>query len=208
MSTLTDLFPTGQPEADASLRVLDVAEAESDEVFDALSSQTRRDVYRSLFENRKPVSDLAEGLDTSVQNVSHHISSLKEADLIEAVGQRYSEKGNEMAVYGPANDPLVFVGEKELRPSVDRILTDAVAGLGLLAGAALMVQWGVYQLLSPDSMGRTAIDPASYTSGSEGSQSVLVWLVFDAGEPGLVFFFLCLLIAGIAALGLRIWRPS
>ncbi len=197
MSTLTDILPTGPATPDASPRVVDVDDEEADEVFDVLSSQTRRNVYRHVFDAPATVSGLSEQLDTSLQNVSHHVTVLEEAELIEPVGRRYSEKGNEMVVYGPASDPLVFVGESDLRPRIDRSISEIVTGLGLLAGAALLTQWGVYQLFSPESARSTAIDPASYASAPDGTQRLLVWLVFEAGEPGVFFFFACLLLAGI-----------
>ena len=197
MSTLTDILPTGPATPDASPRVVDVDDEEADEVFDVLSSQTRRNVYRHVFDAPATVSGLSEQLDTSLQNVSHHVTVLEEAELIEPVGRRYSEKGNEMVVYGPASDPLVFVGESDLRPRIDRSISEIVTGLGLLAGAALLTQWGVYQLFSPESARSTAIDPASYASAPDGTQRLLVWLVFEAGETGVFFFFACLLLAGI-----------
>ena len=197
MSTLTDILPTGPATSEASLRVVDVDDEEADEVFDVLSSETRRNVYRQVFDDPATISGLSEQLETSLQNVSHHVTILEEAELIEPIGRRYSEKGNEMVVYGPASDPLVFVGETDLRPRIDRSLSEIVTGLGLLAGAALLTQWGVYQLFSPESARATAIDPASYASTSDGTQGLLVWLVFEAGEPGVFFFFVCLLLAGI-----------
>ncbi len=199
MSTLTDILPTGPATPEASLRIVDVDDEEADEVFDVLSSETRRNVYRRVFDEPATVSGISEQLDTSLQNVSHHVKVLEEAELIESVGRRYSEKGNEMVVYGPASDPLVFVGESDLRPQIDRSLSEIVTGLGLLAGAALLTQWGVYQLFSPESARSTAVDPASYASASDGTHGLLVWLVFEAGEPGLFFFFACLLLAGIAS---------
>lgn len=174
MSMLTDVLPTGPPTPEARLRVVDVDDDEADEVLDVLGSETRRDVYRSLFEEPATASELAGGIDTSLQNVSRHLSILNEADLVEPVGRRYSEKGNEMIVYGPASDPLVFVGRSDLRPRLDRSLSEVVAGIGLLAGASLLVQWGVYQLFSPERARMTAIDPASYTIASNRTGDLLV----------------------------------
>lgn len=202
MSTLTDLLPAESPSSDASLRVVDVDDEEADELFDVFSSETRRNVYRSLFDEPATASELATRLDTSVQNVSHHVSILESASLIEPVGRRYSEKGNEMVVYGPASDPLVFVGREEVRPRVERSLSDLVAGLGLLAAGSLFVQWGVYGLLSPAGSD-TGIEPASYATEVDGPHGLLAWLVFEAAEPGLVFFVVALLVAGIASLALR-----
>ena len=203
MSTLTDILPTGPPTSDARTRIVEMNDEEADDVLDVLASATRRDVYRRLLDQPATASELADGLDTSLQNVSHHVSALEDAQLVEGVGRRYSEKGNEMVVYGPTSDPLVFVGQEELRTRLDRSLSDVVAGIGLLAGGALLVQWGAYQLFSPDRAAATAIDPASFTAGTNDAGGVFVWLVFEAGEPGLFFFFACLLIAAIATRALR-----
>lgn len=203
MSTLTDLLPSESPTPEASLRVVDVDHEEADELFDVLSSETRRNAYRSLFDEPATASELATRLDTSVQNVSHHVSILEEAALVEPVGRRYSEKGNEMVVYGPASDPLVFVGREEIRPRVDRSLTEVVTGLALVATASLFVQWGVYDLLAREAPRSTGIETASRVTATDGTQGLLVWLVFDAGEPGVIFFVGCLLVAALASLSLR-----
>lgn len=202
MVSITDLLPGDVPAADADPRVVSVDDEEADEVFDVLSSDTRRDIYRQLFEEPATPSELADDLDTTVQNVSHHVSTLQEAALIEQIGEQYSVKGNEMAVYGPASDPLVFVGETEMQSRIDRSIGDLVAGLGILAGASLLVQWGVYQLFAPDRGELTAIDPASYGTVEE-TGGLLAWLVFGAGEPGMIFFFGCLLVVGLASLASR-----
>lgn len=200
MSTLTDMLPSESPTTDASLRIVDVDDDEADELFDVLSSDTRRNAYRSLFDDPATVSELSRRLDTSVQNVSHHVSVLEAATLIEPVGQKYSEKGNEMTVYGPASDPLVFVGQAGVRPRLERSLSEVVGGIGMLAAGALLVQWGVYGLFTPMGTPATDIDPASHTMTTDGTQNLLVWFVFDAGEPGLIFFCLSLIIAGIVSL--------
>jgi len=203
MSTLSDLLPTERPTADTTLRVVDVGDDEADELFDVFSSETRRNVYRRLFEEPTTTSALADALDTSVQNVSHHISVLEEAALIEPVGRRYSEKGNEMTVYGPASDPLVFVGDGSVRPRLERSLSELVAGIGILGAGALFVQWGVYELLAHEGGASGGIDPASHAVATDGTQGLLVWLVFEAGEPGLIFFVCSVLIAAVALLARR-----
>lgn len=198
MSTLTDLLPGRIDGADVRLRVVDVDDDEADAVFDALSSETRRGVYRHVFDAPATASELADRLDTSLQNVTHHVSELERAGLIEPIGHRYSEKGNKMTVYGPASDPLVFVGREELRPRVTGALSRLVGGLGVLAAASLLFQWGVYRLVNPPRTVGGTIEPASH-GGAAGTTDWLTWLVFGAGEPGLVFFLACLVVAGCAA---------
>ncbi|MFC6794449.1 hypothetical protein ACFQFH_08985 [Halobaculum halobium] len=50
---------------------------------------------------------MADAADTSVQNVRHHVSKLVDTGLVEATDTRYSVKGREMTVYGPADDRVV-----------------------------------------------------------------------------------------------------
>lgn len=189
-------------EADERLRVLDVDDAATDEVLDALSSETARELYRALFEEPASPSEIAERIDTSVQNVIYHLRNLEEADLVEAIGTRYSEKGNEMTVYGPATDPLVLVGNRDLRPGIERSLTDVLAGLGLLGLASLLVQWGAERLAGPERSGSSAVGPTSPTP-TGGEQDPLAWLVFQVLEPGLIFFFGSLVLIAVLVLVVR-----
>ena len=198
MSGLIDRIQERTARPDERPRVLDVAGAESDEVLDALAPDTRRALYRTLFAQPGTPSEIARRVDTSVQNVHYHLESLEEADLIESIGTRYSEKGNEMTVYGPASDPLVFVGDREKRPHVQRSLSDVLAGLGVLGVASLLVQWGAERLAGPRP-GASVVGPASQ-NGAVAPREALAWTVFEVVEPGVLFFFTCLLVVAVAAL--------
>jgi DNA-binding transcriptional ArsR family regulator len=187
MSGLIDRIQ-GEPAASEERPlVLDVVGEESDEVLDALAAETRRRVFRELFETPGTASDLADRMDTSVQNVHYHLSNLEAAGLIEPVDTRYSEKGNEMAIYGPASDPIVLVGNEDVAPDVERSLTQIVAGLGLLAGASLLVQAGVERLARGMRLGSDAAAPAS-NADATAPEGTLAHLVLDVLEPGVVFF--------------------
>ncbi|WP_123535141.1 ArsR/SmtB family transcription factor [Halosimplex salinum] len=200
MSGLIGRIQDRSATSDEALRVLDVEGEETDDVLDALATDTRRAVYRSLFEEPRTASEIAERIDSSVQNVHYHLSNLESAGLVEEIDTRYSEKGNEMTVYGPASDPLVIVGNSEMRPRVHRTLTDVVGGIGLLSVAAVFVQWGAERIARP-AVGGNGAGPASpnATLGEPGS---LGWLVFDVIEPGVLFFFACLALAAVVALAL------
>jgi DNA-binding transcriptional ArsR family regulator len=191
MSSMIERLQSGTASPDERLRVIDVNDAETDEVLDALSSATSREMYRTLFEEPATPSEIAARVDTSVQNVNYHVSNLEAAGLVEPIDTRYSEKGNEMTVYGPATDPLVFVGNEHVRAQVERSLSDAAAGLGVLGVASLFVQWGAERLVDSPS-GAGAVGPAS--PGAETASRTLTWLVFEVLEPGLVFFVGCLLV--------------
>lgn len=86
-----------------------VSLTDSDEILDALSSDTARKVLTALHEEPAPASDLAERVETSLQNVNHHLAQLQSAGLIDNVDTWYSTKGREMDVYAPTNQPLVMV---------------------------------------------------------------------------------------------------
>ncbi|WP_224335630.1 ArsR/SmtB family transcription factor [Haloprofundus halobius] len=178
-------------------RVLDVRSEETDEVLDALASDTARRLLRGLFERPRTPSELASYAETSVQNINYHLTNLREAGLVEAVDIRYSEKGREMTVYGPTSDPIVFVGNRELRPAVSRSLREVVAGLGVLVGASALVQWGARRLVGSSAEPDGVLGPASW--GVSQPNSTLSWLVFGVVEPGVLFFFGCLLVVAVLA---------
>lgn len=78
-----------------------------------LASTTARQILIQLHEKPRTASDLADSVDTSLQNVLHHLSSLQEAGLITIVGTWYSSRGVEMDVYAPVAQSLIlFAGSK------------------------------------------------------------------------------------------------
>lgn len=88
--------------------VFDITGEQSEVVFKALSSDTARSIFASLSEEPQTVSDLADRVDTSMQNVQYHIKRLVEADLVEPVDTWYSVKGREMNVYAVTAEELVL----------------------------------------------------------------------------------------------------
>lgn len=88
--------------------VLDLADESTDRVFDALGSETARSVLASISDEPATASDIADCVDTSLQNVQYHLSNLEEANLVSEVGTWYSSRGTEMTVYAPAMDRLEF----------------------------------------------------------------------------------------------------
>ena len=203
MSTISDLIPDVLDDGGPSSRVLALEDPETDHVIEALSSETRRELYRHVFEEPMTASELADAADTSVQNVSHHVDVLEESELVREVGHRYSEKGSRMSVYGPASDPVVLVGREEVVPTMRRRLPDLLVGVGLIAAASLLVQYGVYRFTEAGRTGGSALTTASPAAEAESTGDWLTWLLFDVGEPGLIFFLGSLVIAGTAALALR-----
>jgi len=108
MASSESIFPIRDSvETDASPETVSLADA--GDVVDALTSKTARAVLDGIYEEPTTASDLVTETDTSLQNVQYHLERLREAGLIEVVDTWYSEKGREMEVYGPANDPMVIV---------------------------------------------------------------------------------------------------
>ena len=86
--------------------------SEADTVFDALASTTAREILTVLHEEPATASMLARSVDTSIQNVAHHLENLAAADLVGTVDECYSVKGRKMDVYAPRADPLVLVSDE------------------------------------------------------------------------------------------------
>lgn len=178
-------------------RIIEINNQDADEVLDALSADTRRAAFRFLFDEPGTASELADRLDTSIQNAHYHLSTLQKVGLIEAIDTTYTEKGNEMTIYGPASDPLVFVGDGDRTSHIEQSLTGTIGGLAALAVASLLVQWGAETLVRGSVTAPSVVGPASYGPATS-TAGTLAWLVFDVLEPGIVFFAGCLLVAAIA----------
>jgi len=72
---------------------------ESGRILEALSSETGRQVLQLLSQSPHTISEVAAGLDSTVQNVSYHIDRFERLGLVDAVGTRYSSKAREMTLY-------------------------------------------------------------------------------------------------------------
>lgn len=93
----------------AKQEVVGVGDEQADALFDALSSSTARNVLQQLIEEPQTASELAEGADTSLQNVHYHIEKLREAGAIEEIDIEYSSRGREMSVYTATSQPRILV---------------------------------------------------------------------------------------------------
>jgi DNA-binding transcriptional ArsR family regulator len=111
---------------DADPAVVGLDETDSGAVFSVLSSETARSLLAALYETPATKSELAEELDTSIQNVDYHVGNLLDADLVTVVEQWYSKKGNEMDVFAPANGPLVVVSGDSAQTDRTRNAVDLI----------------------------------------------------------------------------------
>jgi DNA-binding transcriptional ArsR family regulator len=138
------LLPSSRPEVEGKqqgdFRVLGFDDETTDTVLEALSSETARSILHQLHDEPRAPSELAELEGLSIQNVSYHLDNLETADLVTVVGTQYSEKGREMNVYGPADEPLVvFVGTNERKQGLKSLLKRFIGATGLLAVLSILL---------------------------------------------------------------------
>jgi len=151
--------PDASPSEDAGPRVIGVDSEDADDVLAALSSSTARQLLAELHDDPAPPSELAEQVDTSLQNVQYHLEKLQSAGAVEVVETAYSEKGREMDVYAPADQPLViFAGDESEGSTLRSALSRLVGALAALALGSLVVQ---------ELFGRTSILPSP--TGGDGA---------------------------------------
>ncbi|MFC5136344.1 MULTISPECIES: ArsR/SmtB family transcription factor [Haloferacaceae] len=139
MSRLLPSLPDPEPD-DREPRVVGVDDEEAEELLAALGSETARNVLSTLHEEPATTSELADELDTSLQNVQYHLSNLTDAAVVDVIDTTYSEKGREMNVYAPSDEPLVlFAGSEEQSSGIKTALTRLLGGYVLLGLAAFVV---------------------------------------------------------------------
>ena len=140
--TANRLLPGGSSvERGDGSEVVSIREDAADEVLEALSSGTAREILAALYEDPDTASSLADRVDTSLQNASYHLEKLVEAGLVEVADTWYSEQGREMKVYAPASDSLVlFASDETSSPSLKSRLSRLLGVVGVLGAASLLVQ--------------------------------------------------------------------
>jgi len=100
-------------------KLLCLDDDQTEEVLRRLSSESSQAVFRAVTEEPMAAAEVAEALDMSVQNASYHLDNLESAGLIEVLDTHYSEKGQEVDIYGPPEEPLVlFLGTSDDRPGL------------------------------------------------------------------------------------------
>ena len=137
------LLPSqSDPEVDASPRVVGLDDDDADELLSALSSTTARRILGELHEEPTNPAELAEAVDTSLQNVQYHLGRLESAGAIEVIDTVYSEKGREMDLYAPADRPLVVVAADEEETSgLSDVLSRLLGGVAVVGIASLIAQF-------------------------------------------------------------------
>ncbi|SEW01898.1 ArsR/SmtB family transcription factor [Halobacterium jilantaiense] len=211
--TANRLLPGGSSvERGEGSEVVSIREDAADEVFEALSSGTAREILAALYEDPDTASSVADRVDTSLQNASYHIEKLVDADLVEVADTWYSEQGREMKVYAPASDSLVlFASDESSAPALKDRLLRLLGVVGILGAASFVVQrlvggqasdgqaattgggeGGGFQLASKESVdaNTTAQQTVEKAADSEATDFVAEAADAVAGgvPPGLLFF--------------------
>ncbi|MGB9987009.1 ArsR/SmtB family transcription factor [Salarchaeum japonicum] len=191
------LLPSQKPDApDGDPRVIGVDSDDADQVLSALSAGTARTMLTALHEEPATASELADEVDTSLQNAQYHLGKLRDADLVEVAGTSYSEKGREMTVYAPTDAPLVlFAGDENTGSTVRSMLGGLLGAVALLGVASLLVQFLAERVLAPSGSGG-GVSTASTETASNAAAAV---------PPGVLFFLGGLLVLCLAV-GYRYWR--
>ena len=175
-------------DTDTGPRVVGVDSEDADALLSALSSETARRILARLHEDPAPPSRVADGVDTSLQNVQYHLGRLEDAGAVEVVGTAYSEKGREMDLYAPADQPLViFAGREEQSSGLRAALRRLVGGVGALAFGAVLVQEafgeGVLPRFASTGAGGDAADGGSEGGAAAPTEEPTGQSLADTGTP-------------------------
>jgi len=141
MSSIFPLRDTVTLDEEREPRLVEIDEDTADEVFEALSSSTTRQIFLELHNAPQTASDLADVTETSVQNVQYHLTKLQDADLIEVVDTWYSERGSEMKVYAPQDESLVLFAGRDKQGTLRSLLNRVVGVLTLLVPTSILAGW-------------------------------------------------------------------
>jgi len=169
---------TSRPEPREDKKIVGFTDQESGKIFETLASETTRDILERVYNQPGTTSEIAEGVNTSIQNAKYHLDKLEDAELIEVAETWYSEQGNEMKVYVPTNESVVVFAGDEDRQSIIRETLSRLLGIaGVLTVSSILVERVV------------RVHEVSFTT----DQTSPVWSVIPITEPifiapGLLFF--------------------
>ena len=142
---MSELLPSdseARAEQNGELRTLWLDSEEAGDLLSSIACDTARNVLTALHEEPATASEVADRVDTSLQNARHHLENLQNAGLVRVADTRYSSKGREMNVYAPAEDPMVvFVGRQDDEEGLLDSLRQYVPVVAALALASLLVQY-------------------------------------------------------------------
>lgn len=179
-----------------SPRVIALEGEESEAIFSALASDTSRSIYRTLYEEPATASEVADQVDTSVQNARYHLEKLEAAGLIDAVDTWYSSRGNEMTVYAAMDEALIVAGDKHRSSELRSLFKGSAGAMVFLAALSVIVQGVVAEYFTEPV--RPGVE--SGDAGNEFLQMDTVPQAVDVltVEPGVLVFLGGLVIIGMA----------
>jgi DNA-binding transcriptional ArsR family regulator len=206
MARLLPSLPSTSVSDDAEPRVIGLDSTDADDLIGALSSRTARRILASLHEGSASASELADAVDSSLQNVQYHLGRMTDAGLVEVVDTAYSEKGREMKLYAPTDRPLVVVAASDTETEGLRsLLTRLLGAVGLLALLSLVVQ-----LFFGGASTSTAGGAAGSADGAEAArvaaETTATGVAASAGLPPGLLFFAGGLVVLLAVAGIRLVR--
>ena len=199
-------FPLRWPvtvRTDRDARLVEISDEGATAVFDTLTSETARQLLSRLHDEPQTASDLAESVDTSVQNVKYHLQKFEDVGLIEVIDYWYSSRGTEMKVYGALDNALILytgmdLDNTSLRDGLSRVL----GAVALLGTASLLVEYLVRVLAVTSGAPPTGDAPGSTSPSSNPIGFEIIDIMVS---PGMVFF-----VGGAFALGVGLlwwyWR--
>ena len=161
------LFPlrSETENAEGQPRVVDLEGEDADAVFSALSSATAREIYSQLNDEPGTPSDVAEAIDSSIQNVRYHLEKLEDAGLVEVIDTWYSSRGNEMSVYATTDGPLIVTSDESRASRLKDALSRFLGGIAALAGGSFLVQHAAGEYFTP-------ADDVEYVRTDDGGEGV------------------------------------
>lgn len=175
--------PEEDPRPPEEPEVIGLEDDRTGQALDALSSETARRILDELYDDPSTPTELQAATDTSLQNVHYHLNNLDEAGLIQQAGTRFSEKGNEMTLYGPASEAVVVMaGDTDDQSLLRRAVARLVGALGLLAAGTLLVAELFGQGQQPTA--ETADGPSIAADGARQAANEAA----SGPDPAVVFF--------------------
>lgn len=188
--------------------VVGMDDEEAGDVLSALSSDTAREILRTLYSEPGPASEVADRTDTTIQNAQYHLGKLASAGLIEVADTTYSPKGREMDVYVPTGRAVVVVPDESDAETAREFLPEFLLALLPLAAVAAAAELLLNGPFWPSSAGG---DSASGGDVQTADNAEALGAAGDAGgsvsDPSLVTQFgnspgVAVFLGGLCALAL------
>lgn len=126
MATESSLLPNRHPveTPEQETLVASVHDPETSELCSTLASETAVNILECMADEPATATDIADRVETSLQNVHYHVENLKEVNLLTIVDTWYSSKGKEMKVYATTHDRVVLTTDAAGSRSVSRPVDD------------------------------------------------------------------------------------